>query len=63
MKDFSREEIDYILDIAEKLEPVARGKKGPGFLTEKSFLFFFLNQVQEHDSLLRLPPGGWGGRS
>ncbi len=25
MKDFSREEIDYILDIAEELEPVARG--------------------------------------
>ncbi|HII80946.1 MAG TPA: aspartate carbamoyltransferase [Methanosarcina sp.] len=42
MKDFSREEIDYVLDTAEKLEPVARGEKRSRLLDGKivSLLFF-----------------------
>ncbi|AGF96639.1 Aspartate carbamoyltransferase [Methanosarcina mazei Tuc01] len=42
MKDFSREEIDYILDIAEELEPVARGEERSRLLDGKiiSLLFF-----------------------
>lgn len=42
VKDFSREEIDYILDTAEKLEPVAKGEKRLRLLDGKiiALLFF-----------------------
>jgi aspartate carbamoyltransferase catalytic subunit len=42
MKDFSRQEIDYILDTAEKLEPVARGDERSRLLDGKiiALLFF-----------------------
>jgi aspartate carbamoyltransferase catalytic subunit len=42
MKDFSREEIDYVLDTAEKLEPVARGEERSRLLDGKiiALLFF-----------------------
>ncbi|AKB30600.1 Aspartate carbamoyltransferase [Methanosarcina siciliae T4/M] len=42
MKDFSREEIDHVLDTAEKLEPVARGEERSRLLDGKivSLLFF-----------------------
>ena len=62
MKDFSRDEIDYVLDTAEKLEPIARGERNPGCWMGKLLLFFFLNQVQGQGSLLRLLPKGLEGR-
>jgi len=42
MKDFSREEIDHILDTAERLEPVARGEERLRLLDGKiiALLFF-----------------------
>jgi aspartate carbamoyltransferase catalytic subunit len=42
MKDFSRKEIDYVLDTAEKLEPVARGENRSRLLDGKivALLFF-----------------------
>ncbi|MFI5384405.1 MAG: aspartate carbamoyltransferase, partial [Methanosarcina thermophila] len=42
MKDFSREEIDHILDTAERLEPVARGEEKLKLLDGKiiALLFF-----------------------
>ncbi len=42
MKDFSREEIDHVLDTAEKLEPVARGMEKSRLLDGKiiALLFF-----------------------
>ncbi|HHV24470.1 MAG: aspartate carbamoyltransferase [Methanosarcina sp.] len=42
VKDFSREEIDYILDTAEKLEPAARGEERLRLLDGKiiALLFF-----------------------
>ena len=42
MKDFSREEIDHVLDIAERLEPVAKGKEKSRLLDGKiiALLFF-----------------------
>lgn len=42
MKDFSRKEIDYVLDTAEKLEPVARGEERSRLLDGKiiALLFF-----------------------
>ena len=42
MKDFSRKEIDYVLDTAEKLEPVARGENRSQLLDGKivALLFF-----------------------
>jgi aspartate carbamoyltransferase catalytic subunit len=42
MKDFSRKEIDYVLDTAEKLEPVARGEERSMLLDGKiiALLFF-----------------------
>jgi aspartate carbamoyltransferase catalytic subunit len=42
MKDFSREEIDHVLDTAEKLEPVARGIEKSRLLDGKiiALLFF-----------------------
>ena len=42
MKDFSRKEMDYILDTAEKLEPVARGEERSRLLDGKivALLFF-----------------------
>jgi aspartate carbamoyltransferase catalytic subunit len=42
MKDFSRKEIDYVLDIAENLEPVARGENRSKLLYGKivALLFF-----------------------
>lgn len=42
MKDFSREEIDFVLDTAKKLEPVARGLEKSSLLDGKvvALLFF-----------------------
>lgn len=42
MKDFSRDMIDYILDTAEKLEPIANGEEKSSILNGKilSLLFF-----------------------
>jgi aspartate carbamoyltransferase catalytic subunit len=42
MKDFSRKEIDYVLDTAEKLEPVAKGETRSKLLDGKivALLFF-----------------------
>lgn len=42
MKDFSRDEIDYVLDTAEKLEPIAKGESKSRLLDGKiiALLFF-----------------------
>ncbi len=62
MKDFSRKEIDHVLDTAEKLEPVARGEERSRLLDGKIIALLFLNQAQGQGCLLNLPRRDLEGR-
>ena len=54
MREFSRDEIDSVLDLAASLEPYARGRKSD-MLEGKILALLFLSPQREHACHLRLP--------
>ena len=60
IKDFSEEEIEHILNIANKMLPVAEGKKKSTLQKEMYWLPFSTSQAQELDFHLKVPCSGLG---